>query len=1208
MSLRLLLGRAGTGKTHRCLGEICAAAQEDPWGPPLLLIAPDQATFAMERELAHRGGGLGVQVYSFKRLAYQVLRETGGAALLPVSELGRRMMLKNILIREKKRLGLMGGLQNRPGFLVSLSELISELKTCRVAPRDLEGVLAGFDKNHTDLLGLKLKDLQLVYRKLQEHLVGRFTDPDDYLDLLVQKLPTTTHLAGARVWVDGFASFTPQECAVLGALLSICRQVTVTLCLDQAATRGQLPRHHPLQQPLGAYLRLGRLAREGGTAVQEEFLPFPGPRFTAPELAHLEKHFFTYPTRVYSGPVTGLHLAAGVNVRADVEGVVRQIRHLLRESGLRPRQIMVAVREVDIYFPLLRRALADHEIPFFVDHRRPVLHHPLVELLRSALEVWRTGWSYDPVFRYLKTGLTRLDRAEVDKLENYVLAAGIRGSTWYQSQPWRFVPGSLWSGAAASDDTADQELPAALEIINDIRCRGVQELRAAQLRVRDQATARPARLTGRQWAQVLVELCLELDLPRRLAKWGQEAQEQGLPELEREHRQVWRLVSNLWDQLVEVLGAEYLTLAEFSAVVEAGLEAASLALIPPGLDAVTVGSLERSRPPRDVRALFLPGLTEGALPSRLRLYGVLTEREREQLSRRLAEHNLDLAPGVRDRLQEEQFLIYRSLTRTGELLYLSYPLGDDEGRAVTPSTVIRRVRELFPALTEEQVLVDPPGDGRDVKFVEHPTGLLPRLAQSWQAAARGRRVHPLWWRVYNLLLAQEQWRDHLHILVTGLTGRNYESPLDPELGAGIWTRTVRGRRIIPASVSRLERFINCPFAHFLAYGLGLEERTVYGLAPPDTGQLYHEALRQFVGQVAEGVGWDRLQEDQVPALCTRVVEKLAPRLQGRILLSSPRLNRQKDRLLERVTDSARALVRQIQGSGFRPAALEVYFGPRGRDAAPPRTITAGAVPYWPDLVLPPLEINLGRDLVISLSGRIDRVDLAPAGAGFYLRVIDYKTGAEKLELPRVLAGVQLQLLVYLWTILKHLAKVGDIDSLKPAGALYFQVQKPLLSVPGPELQPSLLQREWLKRFKLTGWLVDDGEELYHLLDSNLEPGAHGSPLVPLALTKKGQPYGSYAHSIYTVAEWRWLLRAVMRLVQKAGLDLARGRVDIAPLKIGNRTACDYCPYAPVCRFDPGLPENRYRSLSLDAKELRQQVGRAAAQGEEDCFVFYQLDN
>ncbi|SFG72526.1 DNA helicase/exodeoxyribonuclease V, subunit B [Desulfotomaculum arcticum] len=1201
MTLRLLLGRAGVGKTRRCLDEIFAGLRENPLGPPLVFIVPAQETFSMERELAQFGGSMRAQVYSFRRFAHRVLRETGGAALLPVSELGRRMMLKGVLLEEKGSLEMMGALQNRPGFLASLSELVGEVKTCRLSPEDLIGA-AGREAGQ---LGMKLRDFSLVFHRINEKLADKYTDPDDYLNLLAGQIPGAALLEGCRVWVDGFNSFSPQEYEVIKALLQKSKELTLTLCLDEASTKRRLPENHPFVKPGETCHRLCRLARAAGAAVETVYLaPGVNWRFKdAPELAYLEKNFFTYPVHAYKERLNRIFLAAAVNTRAEVEGIARKVRRLMRDGGLRPRRIMVAVRDINVYFPLLQRVFEDYEIPFFIDHRQSVMHHPLVELLRSAAEVWQSGWTYDPVFRYLKTGLAPLSRDETDRLENYVLAAGIRGSKWYSEEPWRYVPGRSWLEEQPAED-----LPPELAEMDAMRRRAVKELRAAQLKVRDAASGRPGRMTGRDWSRVLVELCLELGIPWRMDQWSRAAFDAGRPELTRQHLQVWRLVNGLLDELAEVLGHDRLTMAEWGAVLDAGFEALSLSMIPPGLDAVTIGSLDRSRPPRDVAALFIPGLSEGVLPAAIRKYGVFTERERELLADRLAAKELELPPGTRDSLYQEQFLVYRALTRTGGALYLSYPLGDDEGRAASPSMVIRRVRELFPWLEAELMPTDPPGGWADLDFMEHPAGLLPRLALRWREAAWGHQIHPAWWRLYNLLAAKAEWRPKMKLLVNSLSGRNTEAPLGEDLSLGLWSRGNRKQKYFTSSVSRLERFVRCPFAHFLAHGLQLEERAVYRLAPPDTGQLYHEALRIFVEKVTDaGAHWDQLDDEQVKGICTEIVDTLAPRLQGKILLSSARMHRQKDRLLERLNDTALAMTRQMRESNFRPAALEVYFGPQGKIPAEAGGIT-GPAPLGPELLLPSLEVELAGGVKLTLSGRIDRVDLGPGREGYYLRIIDYKSGPEKLELPRVLAGAQLQLLVYLQVALEYFAAVcaraGQI--VEPAGAFYLRVQRPILNLSVPDVPLPQLEREWLKQFKLNGLLVDCGAELYRLLDQGLAPGC-SSLLVPASLNKDGGISGRSAASVYTPGEFQWLLDALGQLLKIIGQDIAAGRVDIAPLKVGKAGACDFCVYGSVCRFDLWLPENRFRSLNLDAKELRRRVQYEVGRKGGACFDFYSLD-
>lgn len=1201
MSLQLLMGRAGTGKTRHCLDQIHSVLKQEPLGPPLILIVPAQATFNMERELAARGGSLRAQVYSFRRLAYRVLRETGGLARHPVSELGRRMMLKKILLEYQSQLKMLGSLHQRPGFLASLSQLISELRTCQISPLDLTPICAGLEENS---LGYKLRDLRMVYEKLESDLAGRLIDPDHYLDLLARQIPHAPCLEGCRVWIDGFISFTPQEGEVVKNLISRAGELVITLCLDEKAAAYTLPGHHPFMKPKQTYQRLRRQAREQGAPIQENFLPPSSSlRYAgSPELYHLEQQFFQYPAQPYQEPVSCINVMSGVNIRAEVEGVVRSMRRLLRDEGLRLRQVMVLVRDVDVYFPLFRQLLDDYEIPFFIDHRRPVMHHPLVELLRSALEVWQSNWHYDAVFRFLKTGLSKLTREQVDLLENYVLAAGIRGSGWYQDQPWRYLPGQTWYAGEAED----QDLPPELEQINNIRRQAAAELRAAQIKFKERAAGRPRRLTGREWALILLELCLDLDVPGRLEGWSRAAGEAGRLELAREHRQIWKLTSSLWDEFVEILGDTGLTIQEAAAVIDAGLEAVSFSHIPPGPDAITVGSFERSRPPGDIEALFITGLTERALPAQVRRYGMFTEQERERFSRWLAEYDLEAVPGVEDLLHQEQFLIYRLLTRTGGRLFLSYPLGDEEGKAVTPSPVIRRMRELFPSLDIDFLPAEPAGDTGALEFIEHPAGVLPRLPLRWQEAVWGYPVEAVWWQVYNLLLNRAGWRSRLALLVSAFTRRNIEFPLGRDLGLALFGRERKKRRVLAGSASSLESFTKCPFSHFLAYGLRLQERPVYRLAPLDTGQLYHEVLREFVQEInAGGLDWGQLTGENVDSICAGIVEKLAPRLQGGILLSSPRLQRQKERLLERVAGSARALAEQLKSSDFSPAALEVYFGPAAKKAPP---IHQAAAENVPGLMLPPLELDLGDGAVLLISGRIDRVDAAVHNHRLYVHVIDYKSSLYKLDLAQVLSGVQLQLLVYLWAVLEHFSLVCGPEKLAlvPAGAFYFRVHRPVITVDNPTLTVEGLAKEWLKQYKLSGWLVDHGLEIMRLQDHNLGPGVT-SLTIPAQLKKDGTISARQKTSTYTPVELEYVLGMLREILVQAGRHILDGRVDIAPVKLGPDHACQFCPFSTICNFDLWLPENRYRSLTRDAKEARQKVEKKAARKGGDRLVLYKLD-
>ena len=372
--LRFILGRAGTGKTFTCLSEIGAAAASDPFGPPLVLLVPEQATFQTESALLRHcpgGGAFRAQVLSFRRLAHRVLLEAGGALRPHIADTGKQMALRALTARRRTDLRVFHGMAGHGGFGQRLAGVLSELKAYRVTPRDLKAAAGRLQA--PDPLRAKLEDLALLYEDLEDYLAGRYTDPDDYLALLAQRLPLARSLSGAAFWVDAFAGFTPAEYLVLEALLKVASRVTVTLCLDpQGGDEEFLARSRETRE------FLEDLVRTRGHVLEPPLcLAGPPPRLAGfPACAFLERHFFRRPAPVWRGAPTGIRLWAAADRRAEVEAAAREMVRLAQEEGLRFRDMLVLVRDPEPYRDLLTTVLTDYDIPFFIDDKRPVPELP----------------------------------------------------------------------------------------------------------------------------------------------------------------------------------------------------------------------------------------------------------------------------------------------------------------------------------------------------------------------------------------------------------------------------------------------------------------------------------------------------------------------------------------------------------------------------------------------------------------------------------------------------------------------------------------------------------------------------------------------------------------------------------------------------------------------------------------------------------------
>lgn len=1115
MTLRFILGRAGSGKTTYCLNEIREQLKNPDPSKNLILVVPEQATFQNELELCSTPGLKGIinaQVLSFRRLAWRVLQEVGGGARVQIGDLGKAMVIRNFIEKRKNELQVFSGAHRQPGFIDSLAGAISEFKLYCITVDDIAKVL---EKQVEDdsILATKLSDLMLIYKDWEEYLEGRFLDPDDYLTLLAQKIPYAHFLAHAEIWFDGFTGFTPQELEVIEALLKKAERVNITLTLDAGGEVFSLTRD--------TYNRISKIALRAKVPVEKPLLlnessPY---RFrNSQALAYLEKSFFDIGQKPFTQEVTEIKIICGQNHRAEVEAIAREIRRLCREEDFRYKDIAVILRDFAHYDLLIETVFSDYDIPFFMDRKRTVLHHPLVELIRSALEVVEEDWSYQSVSRYIKTDLIGISRDEADILENCLLAYGIKGKKWYDKKPW----------VCENNDP---------EEINRIRAAVVKELEPFYLKMKKAVNCS-------EMARAVFELLEDLMIPKKLEKWAQEANLEGRLETAREHGQIWDGIVDILDQVVETMGEEELEIENFSKVLNAGLESLRLGLIPPGLDQVIIGSLERSRNP-NIKAAFVLGVTDGVIPQKAGAEGLFNDWEREYLR----DVGLELAPGAKEKISQEEFLIYTALTRAEKYLVLSYPLADSEGRALRPSTVIRRVKELFPAVQETFIGLEPPGNAQeDLEFVSHPRKALAYLGVKLRKAKEGRNIDPLWRDLYHWFNTNYSEKEALLKVINGLFHTNQIQPINPLLARKIFANPFR------VSVSRLEKFQACPFSHFATYALRLKERQVFKLSRPDLGRFFHGALENLARTLEEkNLDWSQVDKRTVLNITSEIVDQLIPQLQSEVLLSSARYRYLTKKFKKIVQRAALVLMEHGRRGKFRPVGLEIAFGPQGQ--------------------LPALKLTLEDNTEMELVGRIDRVDAALKGEKYALRVIDYKSGTAGLSLLEVYYGLKLQLLAYLDICLTYAQQLVGSGEVLPAGVLYFFLKDPLISGTGP-LSEEIIESEILKELKMQGLVLAD-VEVFNLADGETTQGM--SPIIPAGVNKDGITFRKDS-KVATPEQMELLRKHIRQVLKQSGERILAGDASISPYRLKNFKACQYCSFQAVCQFDLQVEGNGYRVI------------------------------
>jgi ATP-dependent helicase/nuclease subunit B len=1087
---RFLVGPAGTGKTFLCLAEIREALRTGPSGPPLILLAPRQATFQLERQLLADPALQGytrLQILSFQRLAAFVLEESGAPIPPLLSEDGRSMVLRALLGRRRNDLEIFHASAGLAGFARQLSLDLRELQRRQLSPDSLRALAAGPDLGES--LRRKLRDLSLLLTDylawLREH---NLQDADCLLDLAGDALKRSTlPLLAGSLWLDGFAEMTPQELDLLAAVAPRCQELTLAFCLENipantASSASWLSIWTGIEKTFrqcrdrlsavpGAILTTEILARQQRGRFQD-----------SPALRHLEAKW-TEPSD-FGGVVPEESLRAVVCATPAAEAVLaaQEILRFVRSGG-RFREVAVLLRAMEAYQDSLRRVFSRYEIPFFMDRREKVAQHPLAELTRSVLRAAAFGWRHDDWFGALKTGLVAPDEEDIDRLENEALARGWSGEAWFAPLP---------------PDNQKSDWPERL------RRKWIAPF--AKFR-------RLVRPDGPQLAGAMRELWLDLNVEKTLETWSVAEGKGGAV-----HATVWRQLDSWLDDLALAFAGEPMSLADWLPILEAGLAELSVGVIPPALDQVLIGTIDRSRNP-DLKLVILLGVNETVFPATPPEGSLLNEMDREELGR----HEIRLGHGRREFLSRERFFGYIACTRSRQRLVVACSERDNDDQPLNPSPFFSHLRSLFANLQVEKF------SGADWTRAEHLCELSGQLARA------GRRG-PLLTELLNRPAFAALREQIASVPVSAEPGR-----LASEITAQLYGPELR------TSVSRLEEFAACSFKFFVHSGLRAEERQQFELDVRERGSFQHEALALFHRQLREeNKNWRDITPAEARRRVKECVNQLLPQFHEGLLAATAQSRFAARAVAESLQDFVAATVEWMAHYQFDPHESELGFGAGD-----------GQLAAWD------LDLGSGRRLI--LRGKIDRVDLCRDGGNDQALavVIDYKSGALKLEDVLMANGLQLQLAAYLG-VLRHLADARElfgVSRLVPAGVFYVNLRGQ--SENGKTRTAVLQAREEFrqKRYQHLGrfdWAA------LRFLDSR---GAKEGAQFKFKLRMDGAPHGANTDLLRT-EEFGQLLDDVEAELVRMGREIYDGAIELNPYQKGDKVACDNCDYKSICRFDP----------------------------------------
>jgi ATP-dependent helicase/nuclease subunit B len=1122
MSLQIICGRAGSGKSMYALQKI-KETLDAKTETPVFLLVPEQFTFQAEKNLSEilgSGGILRTEVLSFKRMAHRVFTEVGGVTTPHLHPAGKSIILAKILSEKENEFVFLKGLSKHKGFVESLSSLIKEFKRYNVTPLNLEKASSQVDFQN------KLKEIALIYKAYEEEVSKGHKDTDDDLTLLAKKLPLSKTFQNSMIWIDEFATFTPQEILVLEALMIKAKHIQITLCCDSIED-SILDPYDIFYAVKKGLKNLFQMARKNQIEILSPIVlkKNPLPRFIeSPELSHLEKNFFRYPCSSYPKRNFNTGIFSAINIYSEVENVAKNILALAREKKLRYKDIRIVCRNLETYEKIISVIFKTYQLPFFIDQKREVSNHPLVRMILSLFDILTGNWSYEKIFSYLKTGLTQIPKEDIDLLENYVLACGIRGSQWTMNGDWRHKYGVL--SLSHKDEPTDEFY----QKINTIRQKVVEPILDFSYRAKGQKTPT-------QIASALFQFLCKIELPEKIEEKFEFLTNKGELLLANEYTQVFGMVMDALDQAVEVLEDKAISLDRFGKFLSIGLGEYSLGVIPPALDQVMIASVDRSRSHR-VKALFVLGVNDGVFPSCDFQEGLLSDQDRFTLH----QLGLPLSDDAKSKALEEQYLIYRTLTTPSHFLRLSYSLGDLEGKGLRPSTIISRFKKVFPNSSHSSDLIDE--EGFEINQISAKIPSFHQLTYHFRKGYDKGWVEKPWLDVYSWYSKQTDWQKSLQGLSYGLDYNNTPSNISSSKAKKLYGSPMY------TSVSKIEKYASCPFSYFVQYGLKARERKVFKMGALDIGNFLHISIEAFSKSLEkENQTWRTFDKEWATVKVEEIVEELVSKMMGVSNGGSYRMISLVKRLGRVVNRVIWVISQQIRRGNFEVYGYELDFGTFGS--------------------FPPIQINTPNGDVVYLTGRIDRVDILENEQGTYVRIVDYKSAGKQFDLLDIYHGLQIQLLTYFDAICENTGNHLKAPVL-PGGIFYLRLDDPLIKQ-DLNLSEEVIQNAVLKKLKMQGVYLKD-VSLVREMDLDLKGY---SSIIP-AFINKDESLGK--SSSFSIEGFELLRKYVKKLLTDISSNMLDGDVSLMPYKKQKDTACKYCKFITLCHFDPKISSNEYKII------------------------------
>lgn len=1140
---RAFIGRAGTGKSTAMMNEIKEKILNQPLGDPIVVVTPMQGTYLYEQAFVSDPalkGSLRAEVLHFERLSHRVFQEVGGVHETRLSSTSIEMMIYNILQDVRKQLKLYQSQVKYLGFSTKVREQIQDFEKYAVTPEVVadSAVNGALPKRTQD----KLHDMSLIYENLQARMGEDYLTGEGLMQRFITMIPQSDWLRRADIYIDGFHNFSTQEYQVIEALVNHAKSVTVLL-----TTNGDTDPLSMFRKPSESLTHLREIATQTGKTLEiERFNEVY--RFKYESMSALAAKFDALQPQATQVDDGAVRIFEAASMREEVNEVARQIIADVRDNDYRYRDIAILYRNPD-YVYLLESVLAQYDIPYNIDVKRLMVHHPIMEMFVSMIEVLKSNWQFEPMMRLFKTNVLTQNipnsRYLVDILENYAMERGIYGKRWIDDKYFQ-LENFTTMGIKRHRSLTETETETFQRVIS-MKESVVQKLVHLEQKLLEGAHAV-------DYATALYEVLEAFELPSQLMTHRDVLETEGQHEQAESVDQIWHGFIRILDEIVAVFEEQDMTYTRFLELLDVGLNGLEFSMIPQTMDQVTIGTMDLAKVDNKCH-VYLIGMNDGVLPQAINGTSLMSDDEKKAFE---AYTGMQLSPTADVLQMDEAFVGYFAMTRACERLTMTYSLMDSGGAEKEGSPYLNDVKNILPNVLTWNIAQLNAQDA--MRRMVHPHQTKVHLFESLRAWLEGQPIADSWFVAYDTMSQEAALRQGMQHLTTALDYRNETVQLDQDLTYALYGKTIN------ASVSRFEGYNSCPFKHYASHGLKLNERTKYELQNFDLGTIFHDVLRYIAEKV--GGSFQQLTPQQIQTLTQEALDIYLPKVQFNLLNATSYYRYLSQRIGAIVQATLQALRHQSEHSQFRPIAFEKPFRKKPHSNE--------------ELLAESLQTTQG--IPINIRGQIDRIDVFNKNGKSFVNIIDYKSSEKSasLDLVKVYYGLQMQMMTYMDIALQNKERLGLIDEVKPGGFLYMHVHKfKDKRRSWDTVNPDNYETEFFKSYKLDGLLNSD-PDVVDAYDRRLENG-FGSDVVPITLKKNGG-FSSRSKVVDEPIIHKLIQRNKDNFVQTAS-QIMDGHTEVAPLKYDNTLPCRFCQYQSVCHVDSLIDSAKYRHVDEKIKPL-----------------------